>query len=132
MSKEQVRAQFGSHAAAYATSTVHAKGAIWATGRLVATAGLARARRRTAAGHTAFTFAPHVAHVVATDMRRSARRRQLAAEGHRQRDIEDATPGTALRRRRFDLVTCRIAAPLSARNRFVAGGAPCAWRPRRT
>ncbi|MCP4428488.1 MAG: methyltransferase type 11, partial [Chloroflexi bacterium] len=70
MSKSVVKEQFGANAAAYATSKPHAKGASLA--RLVE---LTRPQPdwqmldvATAAGHTAFIFAPHVAHVWATDI----------------------------------------------------------------
>ena len=67
---ERVQAQFGPNASKYATSRVHAKGASLA--RLVE---LVEPRAdwqmldiATAAGHTAFVFAPLVAHVVASDV----------------------------------------------------------------
>jgi ubiquinone/menaquinone biosynthesis C-methylase UbiE len=70
MSKTLVQQQFGANAAAYATSTVHAKGASLA--RLVE---LVKPKAdwtvldiATGAGHTALAFAPHVAHVVASDL----------------------------------------------------------------
>ena len=63
MTKDLVQQQFGAHAAAYATSTVHAKGA--SLGRLVE---LVKPQPQwqaldiaTGAGHTAAAFAPHVA-----------------------------------------------------------------------
>ena len=65
-----VQAQFGPNAAKYATSRVHAKGASLA--RLVELiepqAEWTVLDVATAAGHTAFVFAPHVAHVLATDV----------------------------------------------------------------
>ena len=70
MSKSLVQQQFGAHAAAYATSAVHAKGA--SLGRLVE---LVRPEKHwqmldiaTGAGHTAAAFAPHVARAVASDI----------------------------------------------------------------
>ena len=70
MTKDLVQQQFGAHAAAYATSTVHAKGA--SLGRLVE---LVKPQPQwqaldiaTGAGHTAAAFAPHVARVVASDL----------------------------------------------------------------
>ena len=70
MPKTLVQQQFGAHAAAYATSAVHAKGA--SLGRLVE---LVAPRRHwhaldvaTGAGHTAAAFAPHVARVIASDI----------------------------------------------------------------
>ncbi len=68
--KQLVQKQFGKNAAAYVTSRVHAKGA--SLQRLVE---LVQPQSNwqaldiaTATGHTAFTFAPHVAHVFATDI----------------------------------------------------------------
>jgi len=65
-----VRKQFGAHAADYVTSTVHAQGESLA--RLLE---LTKPQATwlvldvsTGAGHTALTFAPHVAHVIATDL----------------------------------------------------------------
>lgn len=70
MSKTLVQQQFGANAAAYATSTVHAKGASLA--RLVELvkpkSDWAVLDVATGAGHTALAFAPHVAHVVASDL----------------------------------------------------------------
>ena len=70
MSKELVQKQFGEHAEAYATSRVHAQGA--SLKRLVELIQPQADWRvldvATAAGHTAYAFAPHVAHVTATDL----------------------------------------------------------------
>ncbi|MBE2197977.1 MAG: class I SAM-dependent methyltransferase [Anaerolinea sp.] len=113
--KQQVQAQFGANAAAYATSAVHAKGA--SLGRLVE---LVRPLPHwqvldiaTGAGHTAFTFAPHVAQVVAADLTAEmlGQTRQLAAAKELANvtvclaDAEELPFAGA----RFDLVTCRIA-----------------------
>lgn len=115
MSKKLVQQQFGDKAAAYATSTVHAKGA--SLGRLVE---LLKPQPHwhaldiaTAAGHTAHTIAPHVAHVIATDITEQMlpKAAELAAEKGltnvttQVADAEDLPfeDGT------FDLVTCRIA-----------------------
>ena len=115
MSKDQVRQQFGEHAAAYATSSVHAKGASLA--RLVELVqpqpewqGLDVA---TAAGHTAFVFAPHVAHVTATDI--TPEMLTVAANLAAERGIENISFQMAdaenlpFEESQFDLVTCRIA-----------------------
>ncbi|MBO0765856.1 MAG: methyltransferase domain-containing protein [Hyphomicrobiaceae bacterium] len=116
MTKSLVQQQFGAHAAAYATSPVHAKGA--SLGRVVE---LVRPRPdwqaldiATGAGHTAAAFAPHVAHVIASDIteemleeaRKLAAGRGLANMGTIMADAE-ALP---FAEGRFDLVTCRIAA----------------------
>jgi len=115
MTKEQVRQQFGANAAAYATSKVHAKGASLA--RLVElvnpqphwqTLDVA-----TAAGHTAFVFAPHVAHVIASDL--TPEMLLVAAKVAQEKDITNVTFKEAdaealpFANAGFDLVTCRIA-----------------------
>ncbi|MFZ1102727.1 MAG: methyltransferase domain-containing protein [Hyphomicrobiaceae bacterium] len=115
MTKTLVQQQFGAHAAAYATSPVHAKGA--SLGRLV---GLVQPQSHwqaldiaTGAGHTAAAFAPHVAHVIASDItaemleeaKKLAATRGLANMAAAVADAE-ALPFEAAR---FDLVTCRIA-----------------------
>lgn len=115
MSKTLVQEQFGATARTYLTSKPHAQGK--SLDRLVE---LTRPKPdwhaldvATGAGHTAYTFAPHVARVWATDItdemlnlvREEAGKRGLAnlrvayakAEAL---PFEDAT---------FDLVTCRIA-----------------------
>ncbi|MCA9943702.1 MAG: methyltransferase domain-containing protein [Anaerolineales bacterium] len=70
MSKQKVQQQFGANAAAYATSPVHAKG--YSLTRLVELtqpqAEWQALDVATAAGHTAFAIAPHVAQVTATDL----------------------------------------------------------------
>jgi ubiquinone/menaquinone biosynthesis C-methylase UbiE len=70
MSKDLVQQQFGANAAAYATSTVHAKGASLARlVELVQPKGdWAALDIATGAGHTALAFAPHVASVIASDL----------------------------------------------------------------
>lgn len=115
MSKDLVRAQFGANAAAYVNSAVHARG-----NSLTRLVELVQPQAHwqaldiaSAAGHTAFIFAPHVAHVYATDitpeMLEAAS--QLAAERNIQNvtveyaDAEELPYADAS----FDLVTCRIA-----------------------
>jgi ubiquinone/menaquinone biosynthesis C-methylase UbiE len=115
MSKQKVQQQFGANAAAYATSPVHAKG--YSLARLVE---LIQPQNdwqvldvATAAGHTAFTFAPHVARVTATDLTPEmlvvaaglAAEKALANMNFEQADAEDLPYEAAT----FDLVTCRIA-----------------------
>lgn len=115
MTKEQVRQQFGANAAAYATSKVHAKGASLA--RLVE---LVHPQPQwqaldvaTAAGHTAFVFAPHVAHVVASDL--TPEMLPVAAKVAQEKGITNVTFKEAdaealpFADASFDLVTCRIA-----------------------
>jgi ubiquinone/menaquinone biosynthesis C-methylase UbiE len=115
MSKELVQQQFGANAAAYLTSTVHAKGASLA--RLV---DLVAPKKdwialdvATGAGHTAAVFAPHVAKVIASDLTPEMLEqvKKLAAEkglSNMETAIADAEalpfPDAS-----FDLVTCRIA-----------------------
>jgi ubiquinone/menaquinone biosynthesis C-methylase UbiE len=116
MSKLLVQQQFGAHAAAYATSSVHAKGA--SLGRLVE---LVRPERHwqaldiaTGAGHTAAAFAPHVAHVIASDITEEMldeTRKLAAAKGlaNLKTAVADAE-ALPFEDARFDLVSCRIAA----------------------
>ncbi len=115
MSKEQVKQQFAQSAASYATSKVHAQGASLkrvvelvqpeATWQVLDVA--------TGTGHTAFAFAPHVTHVVATDITP-----EMLAEGERlarEKSIQNVTFQEAdaevlpFADGSFDLVTCRIA-----------------------
>ena len=115
MSKQKVQQQFGANAAAYATSPVHAKG--YSLTRLVE---LTRPQPdwqlldvATAAGHTAFAFAPHVAHVTATDL--TPEMLTVAAELAIEKGVSNVSfaPADAealpYEAETFDLVTCRIA-----------------------
>ena len=96
MTKDLVQQQFGAHAAAYATSTVHAKGA--SLGRLVE---LVKPQPHwqaldiaTGAGHTAAAFAPHVARVVASDLTEEMLRRGCQArQGQGLRQHGDGARG---------------------------------------
>lgn len=130
MSKEQVKAFFGANAAAYATSKVHAKGASLA--RLVELVQPQPHWRvldvATAAGHTAFIFAPHVARVVATDITpqmldvatKLAAERGITNVSFQEADAEALPFADG----EFDLVTCRIAPHhFSHIDRFVAESA---------
>lgn len=116
MSKTLVQQQFGAHAAAYATSAVHAKGA-----SLERVVDLVRPQKHwraldvaTAAGHMALAVAPHVAHVTASDLtdemlvqaRQLARDRGVSNFETVKADAEHLPFADAS----FDLVTCRIAA----------------------
>jgi SAM-dependent methyltransferase len=114
-SKSLAQERFGAFAATYATSRPHAKGG--SLPRLVEL--LAPQRDATAldiatgAGHVALTLAPHVTHVIASDLtpQMLVVARGLAAERHLANigfaDLRaEALPfadGT------FDIVTCRIA-----------------------
>jgi ubiquinone/menaquinone biosynthesis C-methylase UbiE len=114
--KSLVQQQFGAHAAAYATSVVHAKGA-----SLARVLELVQPQQSwqaldiaTGAGHTAAAFAPHVAHVIASDITSEMleeARKLAAAKGlaHMETAAADAE-ALPFPDGRFDLVTCRIAA----------------------
>ncbi len=113
--KELVQQQFGANAAAYLTSSVHAKGASLA--RLVELVKPGKAwvalDVATGAGHTAAAFAPHVARVVASDLTPEmlVQVKKLAAEkgfSNMETAIADAEK-LPFSDRSFDLVTCRIA-----------------------
>jgi ubiquinone/menaquinone biosynthesis C-methylase UbiE len=115
MSKSLVQQQFGAHAAAYATSIVHAKGA-----SLVRLVELVRPERHwhmldvaTGAGHTAAAFAPHVARAVASDITEEmlAEARKLAASKGLANIETAAADAEALPfgEAEFELVTSRIA-----------------------
>ncbi len=113
--RDVVRERFGAHAADYATSTVHAKGA--SLERLLDLTRPEPAWRvldiATGAGHTALAFAPHVAEVIATDItpqmlqvgREIALERGLSNVRFSPADASDLPfPDGS-----FDLVSCRIA-----------------------
>ncbi len=113
--KQLVQQRFGDNAAAYATSAIHAKG--WSLGRLVELVEPRPGWRfldvATGAGHTAFVFAPRVAHVIATDLTRQML--ELAAALSVERGIHNVSfagvdaEGLPFAGQAFDLVTCRIA-----------------------
>ncbi len=113
--KSTVQSQFGPSADAYATSEVHARGE-----SLDVLLELVRPRPHwhmldvgTGAGHTALTFAPHVARAVATDITPEmlAKTAELAAARGlvnleaRPADAEALPFADAS----FDLLTCRLA-----------------------
>jgi ubiquinone/menaquinone biosynthesis C-methylase UbiE len=115
MSKTLVQEQFGKTAASYLTSAPHARGA--SLERLVALTSPQKDWHvldiATGGGHVAYTFAPHVARLWATDItqemldlvKAEARKRGLAniRTAYAKAEalpFEDAS---------FDLVTCRIA-----------------------
>ncbi len=115
MSKEEVKKQFGANAAAYATSTVHAKGA--SLGRLVELVQPQPTWQvldiASAAGHTAFAFAPFVAQVTSTDL--TPEMIPVASNLAQEKGIENVLFQTAdaedlpFDDDQFDLLTCRIA-----------------------
>lgn len=107
--------QFGANAANYATSAVHAKGA--SLGRLVELIDpqptWSMLDIASAAGHTAFAFAPRVASVISSDA--TPEMLEVAAGVAADQGITNVTfePADAhalpFDDDRFDLVTCRIA-----------------------
>ena len=115
MDKKTIQEQFGAQASAYIHSQSHAKGASlkllleWVEPQPKWLA----LDIATAAGHTAFSFAPHVDHVWATDITSemltiAAQRAQELGLGNvtvEYADAEDLPYENAY----FDLVTCRIA-----------------------
>jgi SAM-dependent methyltransferase len=118
-SKTAVQEQFGAAAAGYAVSPVHVGGPD--LDAMVAASGLGDGRDGvrlldvgTGAGHTAFAFAPRVAHVEAFDITqemldqvaRGARDRGLANIDCRLGDAEALPYPKAS----FDVVTCRLCA----------------------
>ena len=115
MDKKLVQEQFGVNAREYINSRPHAKGA--SLQRLVE---LVEPQPHwqaldiaTATGHTAFAFAPRVAHVRATDITPqmlTVAREQAAARGIANVTIEHAdADNLPYEDCRFDLLTCRIA-----------------------
>jgi ubiquinone/menaquinone biosynthesis C-methylase UbiE len=115
MNKTLVQEQFGKTAASYLTSTPHALGK--SLERLVALTAPQKSWRvldvATGGGHVAYTFAPHVARVWATDitqemldmvkaeaLKRGLANLRTAYAKAEALPFEDAS---------FDLVTCRIA-----------------------
>lgn len=113
--KSKVQSQFGGAADSYATSAVHAQGE--SLGVLLDLVkpqpGWEMLDVATGAGHTALTFAPHVKHVIATDLTDEmvAKAAELAAARGltnfetKVADAEDLPFDDDA----FDLVTCRIA-----------------------
>ncbi len=113
--KEEVKKQFGANAQNYVNSQVHAKGA--SLGRLVE---LVQPQSHwqlldiaTGAGHTALTFAPHVAHVTITDLTpqmldkaaQLAQEKSITNVSFKIADAEALPFDDGM----FDCVTCRIA-----------------------
>ena len=115
MDKKLVQEQFGVNAREYITSRPHAKGA--SLHRLVELVepqpDWQALDIATAAGHTAFAFAPHVAHVRATDITPqmlTVAREQATARGIGNVTVEHAdADNLPYADGQFDLLTCRIA-----------------------
>lgn len=125
--KERVRTQYGAAGDAYVKSVGHATGKDLA--RMVDAAGPAVSDRlldiAAGGGHVARVFAPHVAHVVASDLTpeilrhasASFREQGVANIETRAADAEDLPFDDAS----FEIVTCRIAPHHFPRpDRFVA------------
>ncbi|MFY0614893.1 MAG: methyltransferase domain-containing protein [Hyphomicrobiaceae bacterium] len=115
MSKELVKELFGANAANYVVSNVHAKGASLA--RLVELVGPAADWQgldiATGGGHTALVFAPHVKHMIASDLTREMLdqvEKQVTDKGidNVGTQVADAE-ALPFDDGQFNLVTCRIA-----------------------
>ena len=113
--QQTVQAQFGRSAADYVTSSVHAKG--WTLQRMVdlvqPQADWQMLDIATAGAHTALIFAPHVAHVIASDITQEmleVAARHSAEKGIANLSFEYAEAGNLpFDDNSFDLVACRIA-----------------------
>jgi len=113
--KAKVQAQFGASSEAYATSSVHAKGESLAVllELIDPQPDWTMLDVGTGAGHTALTFAPHVAQVLATDL--TGAMLNKTAELARQRGLTNVETRIAdaealpFDQASFDLVTCRLA-----------------------
>ena len=113
--KAKAQAQFGASADAYATSSIHARGESLAllVELVKPQVGWRALDVAAGAGHTALAFAPHVAHVIASDLTRQmldktaelAAGRGLANVETRIADAESLPFDDGS----FDLVTCRLA-----------------------
>jgi ubiquinone/menaquinone biosynthesis C-methylase UbiE len=113
--KALVQRQFGANAAKYATSRSHAQGASLA--RLLdmtrPSPDWLAVDVATGAGHTALAFAPHVAHVVATDL--TVEMLHVARRLVGERDLKNVSFAIAQAEylpfgdESLDLVSCRIA-----------------------
>ena len=113
--KAKVQAQFGASSDAYATSDIHAKGE-----SLAILLELVQPQPdwqavdvATGAGHTAFAFAPYVAHVVATDLTAEMLAKTAELVVARGLTNVETKPADAealpFDDASFDLVTCRLA-----------------------
>ncbi len=126
MSKSLVEQQFGPSAKAYAECEVHRSGASLARliELVVPQAHWLALDIATGAGHTALAFAPHVAHVIASDI--TAEMLSETAKLAAARGFANVSTATAnahelpFEASRFDLVTCRLAAHhFSDMGRFI-------------
>lgn len=115
--KTQVQAQFGANKAiaGYASSDIHAKGeSLGLLLKLVSPqANWLMLDVATGAGHTAFTFAPHVAQVIATDitagmLTKTAELAQEKGLNNIETKFADAE-NLPFDDNQFDLLTCRLA-----------------------
>jgi len=113
--KAKAQAQFGASADAYATSSIHARGESLAllVELVKPQVGWRALDVGAGAGHTALSFAPYVAHVIASDLTRQMldKTAELAAErglANVETRIADAE-SLPFDDGSFDLVTCRLA-----------------------
>lgn len=133
--KALAQAQFAPAAQDYVTSATHAQGADLA--RMVALAAPQGHELAldvaTGGGHTALAFAPHVRHMVASDLTFAmlqAAREHILAKGvtnvsycRAEAEQLPCAPGS------LDLITCRVAAHHFADIRAFVGSAAAALRP---
>jgi ubiquinone/menaquinone biosynthesis C-methylase UbiE len=113
--KSLVQSQFGANAGRYAVSQVHAEGeSLSRLVEMVKPRGDWRALDvATGPGHTAFAFAPHVAHVIASDL--TPEMLQVARDLAAKRGLSNVSFAETRAEKlpfpngAFDLVTCRIA-----------------------
>jgi ubiquinone/menaquinone biosynthesis C-methylase UbiE len=113
--KARVQAQFGAHARFYTTSVVHAQG--HSLSRLVVLAAPQPHDTvvdiATAAGHNAFSFAPHVRYVIGLDLTPEMLPQARALAQQRNIRNIDFSQGDAeclpFADHSFSIVTCRIA-----------------------
>lgn len=129
------QAQFAPAARDYVTSTIHAQGADLA--RVVALAAPRGTELAldvaTGGGHTALALAPHVRHMIASDLTTAmlhAAREHIAAQGVTNVSyLRAAAEALPLADACLDLITCRVAAHHFADVRAFVAGAAAALRP---
>jgi ubiquinone/menaquinone biosynthesis C-methylase UbiE len=113
--KSKVQAQFGASSDAYATSTVHAKGESLKilTDLITPEPDWVMLDVATAAGHTAFAFAPYVSEVIATDLTEEMVNKAAEMAALCELTNVETRPADAenlpFDDDSFDLLTCRIA-----------------------
>jgi SAM-dependent methyltransferase len=131
----KAQAQFAPAARDYVTSTIHAQGADLA--RLVALAAPQGHELAldvaTGGGHAALALAPHVRHMIASDLTTAmlhAARDHIAAQGATNVSyLRAAAEALPIAPASLDLITCRIAAHHFADPRAFVQAAAAALRP---